>query len=126
MEVNSNPALYSAEATEAHSLQLVAFLEKAMKAATLADVQTACGADIECYLVEANRTEHEVPGITLMALIEATMRETPDAPALVYEGVTLSYAELDRRTTALAGELARRSGGRDQIVAVTLSRSLNS
>jgi enterobactin synthetase component F len=125
MEVDSNPALYSVEATKAHSLRLVAFLEKTMEAATLADVQTACGADIERYLVEANRTEHEVPGITLMALIEAAMLETPDAPALVYEGVTLSYVELDRRTAALAGELARRGAGRDRIVAVALSRPLN-
>src|SRR5690606_10850020 len=124
MEVDSNPTLYSAEATKAHSRRLAAFLEKAMEAATLADVPTACEADVQRYLVEANRTEHEVSDTTLTALIEAKMRETPDAPALVFGDTVLSYAELDRRTAALAGELAKHGAGRDRIVAVALPRSL--
>jgi enterobactin synthetase component F len=123
MEVDANPALYSVEATRAHSRRLAAFLETAMEAATLADVPTACDADVERYLVEANRTDHTVPDTTLTALIEAKMAQTPDAPALVFGDTTLSYAELDRRTAALAGELVKRGAGRDRIVAVALPRS---
>lgn len=123
MEVDSNPALYSAEATRAHSRRLAAFLEKSMEAETLADVPTACDADVQRYLVEANRTEHDVPETTLTALIEAKMRQTPDAPALVFGDTVLSYAELDRRTAALAGELVKLGAGRDRIVAVALQRS---
>ncbi|RUM98228.1 amino acid adenylation domain-containing protein [Pseudaminobacter arsenicus] len=124
MEVDSNPALYSVEATKAHSERLAAFLTSSMEAAALADVPTACATDVERYLVEANRTEHEVPDTTLAALIEAKMRATPDAPALVHEDTTLSYADLDRRTAALAAELKRQGAGRDRIVAVALPRSV--
>lgn len=124
MEVDSNPVLYSVEATRAHSRRLAAFLEKAMEAATLADVPTACEADVQRYVVEANRTEHKVPDTTLTALIEMKMRATPDAPALVFGDTVLSYAELDRHTASLASELVKLGAGRDRIVAVALPRSL--
>ena len=39
------------------------------------------------------------------------MRARPDAEALVYEGRTLRYGELDRRSAALSGALAARGIG---------------
>ena len=42
----------------------------------------------------------------LHQLIEDQARRTPHSPALAFEGRRLSYAELERRAGALAGELA--------------------
>ncbi|MFG1925394.1 amino acid adenylation domain-containing protein [Cryptosporangium sp. NPDC048952] len=49
---------------------------------------------------------------------------TPHAPALVCDGRTLSYAELDRRSTKLADALRARGAGPGEIVAVRCGRSV--
>ena len=48
---------------------------------------------------------------------------TPDAPALVCDGETLTYGELDRRTTKLADALRARGAGPGGIVAILSGRS---
>lgn len=48
---------------------------------------------------------------------------TPDAPALVCDGSTLTYGELDRRTTKLANALRARGAGPGEVVAVLSGRS---
>ncbi|MFD5828642.1 amino acid adenylation domain-containing protein [Lentzea sp. NPDC060358] len=48
---------------------------------------------------------------------------TPDAPALVCDGQTLTYGELDRRATRLANALRRRGAGPGEVVAVRSGRS---
>src|SRR5690606_30312565 len=58
------------------------------------------------------------------ALIEARMQASPDAPALSFGEETLSFAELDRRSAALAGHLSALGAGPGGIVAVALARSL--
>jgi amino acid adenylation domain-containing protein len=59
----------------------------------------------------------------LHELIENQARRTPDAPALAFEGRRLTYAELERRALALAGELARRGAGPDVRVGLLVERS---
>ncbi|MFI6367641.1 long-chain-fatty-acid--CoA ligase [Nocardia sp. NPDC050630] len=46
---------------------------------------------------------------------------TPDRPALVFEGITTTWADLRRRVSALAGALADRGVGRGDRVAVLMS-----
>jgi amino acid adenylation domain-containing protein len=60
----------------------------------------------------------------LHQLVEAQARRTPQAPALVFEGERLTYAELERRANCLAHELARRGVGPEVTVALHLERSL--
>jgi len=60
----------------------------------------------------------------LHELIEAQARRTPQRPALAFEGQTLTYAELERRTGALAAELARLGAGPDVLVGLLVERSL--
>jgi amino acid adenylation domain-containing protein len=60
----------------------------------------------------------------LHELIEAQARRTPQRPALAFEGHTLTYAELERRTGALAAELARLGAGPDVRVGLFVERSL--
>ncbi|GAA1973293.1 non-ribosomal peptide synthetase [Kitasatospora viridis] len=49
-------------------------------------------------------------------------RRTPDAPALVEDGRTLTYRELDAAAARVAAELRRRGAGPGQVVAVLAPR----
>ncbi len=52
-----------------------------------------------------NRTAVEYPDVCLHELIEAQVERTPEAVAVVFEGKTLTYRELDERASALARQL---------------------
>jgi len=81
-------------------------------------------AEREQVLVTWNRTATDYPrDATIHGLFESAARETPDHPALVVEGGAISYAELDRRANAFAGELAARDIGAGSRVGLSLKRS---
>ncbi|MGA5063903.1 amino acid adenylation domain-containing protein [Streptomyces exfoliatus] len=75
------------------------------------------------HLDELNATAHPVPDATLAGLFAAWADRTPDAPAVVFEDTTLSYAELDRRAEALARRLRAHGAGPERYVAVAVPRS---
>ncbi|WP_066269648.1 non-ribosomal peptide synthetase [Hydrogenophaga palleronii] len=124
LEIEANPDLYSLASVEAHLARLPAFLEAALSAQQVDDMPLASPAETQRHLFTINATEHPVPDTTLVALMEATMARDPHAVALEFEGRTLSYAELDQRTRALAEALRARGVCADQLVAVALPRSL--
>ena len=57
-------------------------------------------------------------------LFEEQARRTPGAVAVVYEGQTLTYAQLDARANQLARYLGQRGIGPDQLVGICVERSL--
>ncbi len=122
LELDANPDLYAAPDVAALAHRLAHFLGAAIKADHLADVPTLTP-DEQRWVATINATAHDVPDTTLTALIEATIAERPDAPALIFGGETLTYAELDRCTSALASRLRAAGVGRGAIVAVLLPRS---
>jgi amino acid adenylation domain-containing protein/non-ribosomal peptide synthase protein (TIGR01720 family) len=77
-------------------------------------------------VVEAwNQTDRPFPrDVTLHALFDQHVRERPDAEALAWGDVSLSYAELDARANQLAYHLRRYGVGPDARVGVLLERSL--
>ncbi|GEB55154.1 non-ribosomal peptide synthetase [Streptomyces gardneri] len=75
------------------------------------------------HLTELNATGHAVPEATLASLFAARAAGTPDAPAVVFEDTTLTYAELDRRAEALARRLRASGAGPERYVAVAVPRS---
>ncbi len=77
-------------------------------------------------VVEAwNQTDRPFPrDVTLHALFDKHVRERPDAEALTWGDVRLSYAELDARANRLAHHLRRYGVGPDARVGVLLERSL--
>ncbi|QIS01618.1 amino acid adenylation domain-containing protein [Nocardia brasiliensis] len=91
-------------------------------------------ADID-VLLDQERTElaarngTDVPDLldeaTLLSLFDAQVARTPDAPAVRFGETTLSYAELDLRSRALAAELARWGIGAESLVAVAMRRGID-
>ncbi|GAB2724272.1 amino acid adenylation domain-containing protein [Streptomyces bullii] len=69
-------------------------------------------------------TARPVPAATLPELFAAQARRTPDAVAVVCDGVRVSYAELDARARDLAAALAAKGAAPGQVVAVRLRRSV--
>ena len=71
-----------------------------------------------------NDTAHDYLETRLIhQMIADQARQTPDAVALVFEGETLSYAELDARAETLAQALRRAGVGPDVAVGISIERS---
>ncbi|GAA2624643.1 hypothetical protein GCM10010411_71410 [Actinomadura fulvescens] len=66
----------------------------------------------------------DVPPSTVPELFEAQVRLRPDAPAVTFEGRTLSYAELNAAANALARHLAAQGAGPESRVALLVPRSI--
>ncbi|HWM05085.1 MAG TPA: amino acid adenylation domain-containing protein [Actinophytocola sp.] len=74
-------------------------------------------------LVEWNDTARPVAAITVAAAFEATVARSIEDPAVIFERVTLTYAELNARANRLAHELIGRGVGSEQFVALAMPRS---
>ncbi|MGE0766450.1 MAG: amino acid adenylation domain-containing protein [Hyphomicrobiaceae bacterium] len=70
-----------------------------------------------------NDTAVEKPFRPFIDLLEARAEERPEAPAVTFGELTLSYGELNARANALAHELVERGVGRGGKVGVCVERS---
>jgi amino acid adenylation domain-containing protein len=74
-------------------------------------------------LVEWNDTARTVAPATLAELFGAQVRRTPDRPAILFDGGTLTYADVETRANRLARALIAQGAGPERIVALALPRS---
>ncbi|MEV6584139.1 condensation domain-containing protein, partial [Streptomyces sp. NPDC051582] len=82
------------------------------------------GADERETVLRAwNDTARERPGATLTELFEAHVARTPDATAIVSDGLELTYAQLNERADRLARHLAAKGAGPERAVGLWLERS---
>ncbi|MFJ4836478.1 amino acid adenylation domain-containing protein, partial [Streptomyces sp. NPDC088747] len=88
-------------------------------------VEILAPAERERILVEWNDTGREVPAATLPELFQAQAARTPDAVAVVFEGVEVSYWDLNERANRLARLLIERGVGPESRVAVMMHRSVD-
>lgn len=124
LEVDANPALYSASEVQGHTDRVLAFIERALEVVELVDVPLATPEEAHHFIQTVNQTAHDVPDVTLAALVESAYTKWAERPALTFGDVSLSYAELNERTQALAQQFAAAGVGPDTLVAVALPRSL--
>ncbi len=81
-------------------------------------------AERQQILRDFNATERAYPtGTALHTLLEEQAARTPTAPALVYEGTTYTYHELDAHANRLAHALLARGVGPGAFVGILLERS---
>jgi non-ribosomal peptide synthetase component F len=76
-------------------------------------------------VIEWNRTEAPYPSERCIhELFEKQVEKTPDAPAVVYEGESLSYAELNERANRLAHYLRDKGVRPDARVGLCVERGV--
>src|SRR5690606_4106145 len=63
--------------------------------------------------------------ITIVSLFEDQVVRTPDAVAVVFEGVELTYRELNEKSNQLASHLRKKGVKEETLVAVCLNHSLD-
>ena len=100
---------------------LVTVLEQA-PATPLYQVAALGAAERGQVLAGWNDTAAPVPGACVPELIAAQAARTPDAVALISEGVHVSYGELDARSGRLARQLRLAGAGPETVVGLCLER----
>ncbi|MFD8816415.1 amino acid adenylation domain-containing protein, partial [Streptomyces sp. NPDC059627] len=81
-------------------------------------------AERDQILVEWNDSGQQVSAVLLPDLLARQAAATPNAVAVVFEGVELSYAELDARSNRLARLLIGRGVGPESVVGLVMDRSV--
>jgi natural product biosynthesis luciferase-like monooxygenase protein len=115
---------------EARALQrqLGAFLQRAAEAPStpVAEIELLSSEEQRRLIVEWNQTEADYPrDACIHTLMQAQAARTPDAPAVTFEGTTLSYRQLDERSNKLATFLREMGVQPDQLVGVCVERSID-
>ncbi len=102
---------------------LAAFVEDPRR--SLGEVDLLSAAERRQILRESHdtRPQEAGEGLCLHQLFERQAARTPEAPALVADGETLTYRELDRRADLLARHLRRLGVGPEVPVGLCLERS---
>ena len=105
--------------------RLIRLLEAAVAApdAALSRLEILSAAERGRILEDWNATARALPGATLPELFAAQVARTPAAVAVVFEDASLSYAELDARSSRLAHHLRALGVGPETVVGLLLERS---
>jgi amino acid adenylation domain-containing protein len=118
--------LFDAGTIDRMLAQLGAVLEAVSEtpAAPLSEIALLASGERDLLLREWAGPRRDYPAdVSIHGLIEAQVDRTPDAPALTFEGETISYAEMDAYANQLAHLLRQRGVAPGQLVGVCLERS---
>ncbi|MBG1243500.1 non-ribosomal peptide synthetase [Nostoc sp. NZL] len=91
----------------------------------LADLPLLTAQERHQLLVEWNNTQADYSQICIHQLFEAQVERTPDAVAVVFEQVQLTYRELNQRANQLANYLQKQGVGPEVLVGICVERSLD-
>lgn len=91
----------------------------------IADVELISTKEKTMVLHDFNNSHSDFPSDkTLQQLFEQQVSASPDSIALSYEGKTLTYFQMNERANQLANLLREKGVGRNSIVGLILSRSI--
>ncbi|MBJ6999676.1 amino acid adenylation domain-containing protein [Streptomyces sp. CRPSP2-6A1] len=125
VDLHANPALYTHDDLTNHLTRLHHFINTlaADTEQPICRVELMDPAERAQVLEGWNDTARDIPHGTLPVLFEQQVARTPDAVAVVFEGVELSYREVNERANRLARLLLEQGAGPERFVAVALPRS---
>ncbi|CAM5535383.1 Non-ribosomal peptide synthase OS=Streptomyces alboniger OX=132473 GN=CP975_00270 PE=4 SV=1 [Streptomyces alboniger] len=89
----------------------------------IGQVEVLEAAERDRLLHQFNHVDTPTPQVTIPELFAQQVRATPDAEAVLCDGVSLTYQELDTRAERLAHVLTANGVGPETVVAVALPRS---
>ncbi|MGV9747955.1 non-ribosomal peptide synthase/polyketide synthase [Rhodococcus zopfii] len=127
IDFEANPDRYTTEENAAHHARFLDFFSAFVDADASQPARTVplLGADERVLVLEGwNDTGAVVPSVSLVDLFEAQVARTPDAVAVVFDGVALSYGEFASRVRRLARFLVAEGVGPESLVAVGMRRSV--
>ncbi|MGY5059958.1 amino acid adenylation domain-containing protein [Streptomyces sp. 900105755] len=121
------PGVFDRATVEGYAARFVRVLRQlaATPELKVAQFDTLEPGERDRMLADANGPAVPALDATLARLVEAQAARTPDALAVVAEGESLTYAELNARAEQLAVELAGRGVGLESVVCVVLPRTVN-
>ncbi|WP_210594061.1 non-ribosomal peptide synthetase [Streptomyces sp. GESEQ-35] len=126
--VEANPDLYSREAVHEHAarfLDALKWMARSTADERVHQITLMSRSEQRLVLEEWNDTAHEVPAATLPELLRTQAARTPDAVAVVFDGIEVTYANLNARANRLARFLIDRGVGPESPVAVMMHRSVD-
>lgn len=127
IDFDGNPEIYDANELADHHRHFLALLEK-LKVTKfdqpISQIDYLLSEERQQVLVEWNKTTQKTPTTTLPQMFEEQVIKTPKATAVVQDATTCSYKELNELANQLAHMLIAKSIGPEDIVALTLSRSV--
>ncbi|MCH9647814.1 MAG: amino acid adenylation domain-containing protein, partial [Deltaproteobacteria bacterium] len=131
LDLNFSRALFDSSTAERFLGHLERLLEGAVEAprSNVSQLPLLASAERRQLLEWSQRnpvstSAEEVSGAGIHHLFEAWAVRTPEAPALSFEDLRISYRELDQRATSLALELQRRGVGAEVPVGLCVERSM--
>lgn len=107
--------------------RLVHLLEAALRApeTTVGALPVVTPEEQQLLLATFQDTERPVTPACIQDLFAAQVARTPDKIALVFRDRQLTYRELDARSNAVASQLRALGVGPDQLVAISIERSID-
>ncbi len=115
--------LFKQKTMERFARELAALVEEVLTdpSVPVTQLHTLSAEERRRVTVDWNDTDHALPGVAAVHhVFEEHAATTPDAPCVVMNGKSLSYAEVDRRANALANALRAQGLTRDEIVGILL------
>lgn len=127
LNIKYNTGLFDAASISAMFDHFVYVTEQAMlnPSQPLKEYSLLPEAEKQMILKTWNATGKTYPYITFHELFEQQAKKTPDRAAVSYEGQTLTYRELDEKSTQLAIYLQAHGVGPDRLAGIYVDRSLD-
>jgi enterobactin synthetase component F len=123
-DLDANPTLYDVVELDEHRRRLLRLIEQVLanQGTALRELDILGDEERQRLLCEWNNTA-AVSDISIPRLVEQWAVATPEAPAVVFEGTTVSYRELHERSLQQTRWLVANDVQPGDIVAVALPRS---
>ncbi|MCB8909519.1 non-ribosomal peptide synthase/polyketide synthase [Rhodococcus rhodochrous] len=127
IDFESNPNLYGPDRAASDHARFVEFFDRFVGSASdrpVWDIPLAGGTELDRVVRDWNRTDHPMQRRDLLAEFHDRVATSPEATALVFEGESLTYAELAARVNSLARALVDLGVGPESLVGLSIRRSL--